>query len=46
VGTVEENLRGDGGTWEAVLNDGIITGSITLIQSGGTPLLRVTFELR
>ena len=46
VGTVEEYLRGDGGTWEAVLNNGVITGSITLIQSGGTPLLRVTFELR
>jgi len=46
VGTVEEYLRGDGGSWEAVLNDGVITGSITLIQSGGTPLLRVTFELR
>jgi hypothetical protein len=46
VGTVEEYLRGEGGTWEAVLNDGVITGNITLIQSGGTPLLRVTFELR
>lgn len=46
VGTVEEYLRGEGGTWEAVLNDGVITGNITLIQSGGTLLLRVTFELR
>lgn len=46
VGTVDEYFDGEGGTWEAVLNDGVITGSITLIQSGGIPLLRVSFELR
>jgi len=46
VGTVPENKDGEGGTWEAVLVDGVIKGSITLIQTGGIPLERVTFEAR
>jgi len=43
VGDVPEYVSGEGGTWEATLDNGVVTGSITLIQSGGTPLLRVTF---
>jgi hypothetical protein len=46
VGDVPEYLSGQGITWEATLTDGTVTGSITLIQSGGTPLLRVTFTAK
>jgi uncharacterized protein YkvS len=46
VGHTEEFKSGEGGTWEATLNNGVITGSITLIQTGGTPLERVTFEVK
>ncbi len=46
VGTVAEYVNGEGITWEATLEEGVISGSITLIQSGGTPFLRVTFEAR
>ena len=46
VGDVPEYTRGQGGTWEAALENGVIKGSMTLIQGGGTPILRVTFEAR
>jgi hypothetical protein len=46
VGDVPEYKNGEGGSWEAVLQGGVITGSITLMQSGGIPLKRVTFEAR
>ncbi len=46
VGVVPEYKNGEGGSWEAVLRDGVITGSITLMQSGGIPLERVKFEAR
>lgn len=46
VGLVKEFQTGQGGTWEAVFKDGVVRGSITLIQDDGTPLPRVTFEAR
>jgi hypothetical protein len=46
IGVVDEFKNGEGGSWEADLVNGVVRGCITLVQSGGVPLERATFEAR